>query len=1240
MKKGTGMRRGLERKTAYIIIVVILIGIVLENVDVKKVYADDITVEFDGSGDYLVSMTDDAIMLSRYHRRRNSSVYWTYKTVGFVISLSELETDNIEKALQSGTACEIDLISNRDIYNTDNVQSIYTIDKNSLCEAIDSLGIEFEAIDAGESVNVYISNVFVVYKRTLENGVEVKAEYESDSLYNRSDMDSYLYEQAGLTWGASGTNIDNCYNNVLSVTWNIKYGVSVEMYDAETKELLEDAMSLTGMCSGTQLFRGQEWEVSAECDEFMCNGVIYKISDSPWMAECNEKQMSESGCMEGRKLCWRHVFAGDTSISIWCQPVGIVEVTPTATMVPTATATLTATVTPTVTVTPQATPKPTSAVTTPYEVLLKISGTDGTGWVKGGGYVNRGKTTYISTNAMDKYAFIGWYLDDECVSTDKGCTITVTKDVTYTARYKEIVSPTPKVTITKVPVVSVTPDYIEDVADMTEKPQRIIRRALQSGFVREGEIVSDVESGSCFDVRNGIATQEYLAVWFQVVPYILEYDLEKVCGKQIYEVEFRRKYLIEWKNADGEQLREEKNVSVIVPVEKSYSYWQVNEFEYYTFSKIVLENDAFKTKSIELDTINEKIPDVILERRDSHIQEPDAVKYGVELEKCVLRSENTQKPVVDVDGFRNEVYELVDEEREDGRSWVDEIKVFNDILIFDGVSLFEEAECKGSGGAANVEIFDFAECFESDRNAYDEYMYALEDRNIYKNKIEIDIVENGEYETKGKITYKSHGNSMGDNTELSEIIESPFLNVFVQTPVYCEAIVKADNDKYVQLTEPMEDVVNLVIDADTTYNDFVLKISNYGSVGVTQGLKERDFSYLMRDGGLSNVKMAGEGPTKIRNEVLLPFGVYVDAGNNYDKTDDYYVEAGKWIVIGRETQRFYIGTSVSEGFYTAKVRTIAVNCGENTTKEELRKNSDYENYVAVDFFAIRVSGRVFGMEINNVNAESWDKGITYAVGELNEYGVYNGSGFKERLPLHAGSNPMYEKAGVLKKGTIVDFSVKMTGDVLKYGSFIVITPKFYHVDAEGNNRKAVDMYYDFYDKTGEKHLLVLSGGSEDRQNYIYRVMPDGTGSSVPIICGYSEIVLKSTCRTEVSEMKYKYSGFYTLPEGAHFVEKNFDVYGYGDKKGITYKEDFWIRGGYIIVNFDIVVYDGDYNKQLSYINTENSVYGMMNMWALEVNGKYDIKDAYGNDFVFKDGDVMLFYTDKNLSDTAELKPIK
>ena len=115
---------------------------------------------------------------------------------------------------------------------------------------------------------------------------------------------------------------------------------------------------------------------------------------------------------------------------------------------------------------------------------------------------------------------------------------------------------------------------------------------------------------------------------------------------------------------------------------------------------------------------------------------------------------------------------------------------------------------------------------------------------------------------------------------------------------------------------------------------------------------------------------------------------------------------------------------------------------------------------------------------------------------------------------------------------------------------------------------------------------------------------------------------------------------YSKADIKKYLEKNFDVYGYCDKNGITYKEEFWVNGGYIIVNFDIVVYDGDYNKQLSYINTENSVYGMMNMWALEVNGKYDIKDAYGNDFVFKDGDVMLFYTDKNLSDTAELKPIK
>jgi len=78
---------------------------------------------------------------------------------------------------------------------------------------------------------------------------------------------------------------------------------------------------------------------------------------------------------------------------------------------------------------------------------------------------------------------------------------------------------------------------------------------------------------------------------------------------------------------------------------------------------------------------------------------------------------------------------------------------------------------------------------------------------------------------------------------------------------------------------------------------------------------------------------------------------------------------------------------------------------------------------------------------------------------------------------------------------------------------------------------------------------------------------------------------------------------------------------------ITYKEDFWLKNGYVIVNFDIETIQKG-KKHLSYINADNAAQGYCNMWKKE-GYQYEKKDYKGNLFQFSDGDYIMYYTNKS-----------
>jgi hypothetical protein len=79
--------------------------------------------------------------------------------------------------------------------------------------------------------------------------------------------------------------------------------------------------------------------------------------------------------------------------------------------------------------------------------------------------------------------------------------------------------------------------------------------------------------------------------------------------------------------------------------------------------------------------------------------------------------------------------------------------------------------------------------------------------------------------------------------------------------------------------------------------------------------------------------------------------------------------------------------------------------------------------------------------------------------------------------------------------------------------------------------------------------------------------------------------------------------------------------------GIDGSESFWLKDGYIIVNFEIeTIQNGNFNiPVLDYYNA------LCNRWKAE--GFDDSQTDYnGKSFQLEDGDIVFYYTDKKASD--------
>lgn len=494
----------------------------------------------------------------------------------------------------------------------------------------------------------------------------------------------------------------------------------------------------------------------------------------------------------------------------------------------------------------------------------------------------------------------------------------------------------------------------------------------------------------------------------------------------------------------------------------------------------------------------------------------------------------------------------------------------------------------------------------------------------------------------------------GVNTTKEEITRDIETNsVTVHTPIVCDGGIRHDVN-FNQQMESNEDRVSVILGKATGF-----RILNSGQHLNIPGYGNKDYANFV-----------------LENQVRFPFDVYMNT--TYRQTDRY-LPANTWytLPVNDEPIDIYIPTWVDEGNYTVEYQTIAINAYDINRKESSANLSPF-NAVATDTSQVEVIGRLYGFKITDINNYPlWEEvfrteeGLTthtdtyYYVGANDYNGNPTGVDNQFTLPLLGGSHPEYDNIGYLKTGYGFKFELETIGTYANEQDCISIETTFYYINKDGTSRQEVDLYYHEYFDGIDNHFIKMDRGrNRDNTKYIelgdeYRNVPLQEIKDTASILDLSEdtflhqqakigwfdwIVLSKPLRTFVGDTSNRpmgvneqdvlqsvqhWYGEYYLPNDLFVAPKNFDVVAYSSaNNGLDGKENFWLRDGYIIVNFDIVtIKNSNFNDPvLSYHNSEHA-----NMWALE-GFNYNKEDYNKVEYTFRDGDIIFYYTDEKASD--------
>ncbi len=809
----------------------------------------------------------------------------------------------------------------------------------------------------------------------------------------------------------------------------------------------------------------------------------------------------------------------------------------------------------------------------------------------------------------------------------------------------------------------------EEISRETKAPEDEIEESCQYITIDCFAPVSEVKIGAEeFDpVESGIPVNEELSVTGQASGYLIKAEFVLHEGMWKLWIPVEKTYELRWKESTEEtefctDMVYKKTVREYVPLERRYSYITIEEMDCYMLEAIRVENAALPDNGV-LEMKNLMLSEgenTLLYQQyggiDGHIVLPEQIKSGICLPEEIIYGEY-EMPEVPKEDFAAEI-----------EGMIEELMVRDDKLCLYGSSYLDsEWQSQGMWGLEERK----------------ERLLSLQEQSICT-EIKADglripkIVANGLHPGNAEVIYRREISTSGKYPKELVFPVEAVDGVIVHTPVYCSGILESDNKTYCQQIAPDKGAESLVLDAEGISSDFFVHISNYGAHSEKKGYGIRDYSVAFSAPDCSYI---AEKDGKLRNEVCFPFDVFYDCEADYDNENDRLYPAGEWIVLGKERLRFYLPEWVEEGIYDVCYRTIAVNGEEELEHTEPEANRTQSNYVAVSRSRVEVSGKMYGFQIYDIaDYPVWESVFRDADGQLcwngykagvcDEYGRTLGISGQKALPLIRGSHPS-DKTACIKPGYLFRFCIDTIGKRMQEeDGYIRITPKFYHIDRDGNNRKEVELYYCRRMPDGREYLVKI--GSDTDAKYSVQEQTGNVWLGIPKaelaataqrkqigleeytqqwagMYSYAGMEGKSSFKTdcnfsyteammalpeweelqktgiscgELNALRQRHYFEYALPCDVMAAVRGVPVEEYAAKKGISFLEDFWIKEGYLIVQFEITAYAGG-AAYLSYANNENRSEGYCCMWSKE-HMPSEKMDGMGVLLYFEPGDIFGF----------------
>ena len=151
----------------------------------------------------------------------------------------------------------------------------------------------------------------------------------------------------------------------------------------------------------------------------------------------------------------------------------------------------------------------------------------------------------------------------------------------------------------------------EDPSNPGDVPKADSLKAVMEDPILIGQIKADPKSTERFDVNQGIPTTESLYTQVNGSSYLLGYHFEKRRGTEVYPVKIKKEYILSWMGQDesGEvALSESRVVEKIVPIKRSYGYWEIVNFDLYSIDEARVYNYGLP-KEVSLLKANEQYID-------------------------------------------------------------------------------------------------------------------------------------------------------------------------------------------------------------------------------------------------------------------------------------------------------------------------------------------------------------------------------------------------------------------------------------------------------------------------------------------------------------------------------------------------------------------------------------------------------------------------------------------------------